>query len=107
MGFSCLDIGSDLAGSIRIPASYCGVAGLKATEHRIPRTGHIPHLPNNERSVHHLLSFGLLARTVADLRLGLDVIAGPDGIDSEIPPISTIFLFSGNGKHDRTLFINR
>jgi amidase len=89
MGFSFLDIGSDLAGSIRIPAAYCGAAGLKATENRIPRTGHIPHLPDVERSVRHMLSFGVLARCVDDLRLGLDVIAGPDGIDCEVPPVST------------------
>jgi len=88
MNFSFLDIGSDLAGSIRIPAAYCGVAGYKSTENRIPRTGHIPHLPRAERSVRHLLSFGVLARCVDDLRLGSDVIAGPDGIDSEVPPIS-------------------
>jgi amidase len=89
MGFSFLDVGSDLAGSIRIPAAYCGVAGLKATENRIPRTGHIPHLPDAERSVRHMLSFGVLARCVDDLRIGLDVISGSDGIDSEVPPIST------------------
>ncbi len=89
MNFSFLDIGSDLAGSIRIPAAYCGIAGLKATENRIPRTGHIPHLPDAERSVHHMLSFGVLARCVDDLRLGLDVIAGPDGVDNEVPPIPT------------------
>jgi len=88
MGFSFLDIGSDLAGSIRIPAAYCGVAGLKATENRIPRTGHIPHLPGVDRSVRHMLSFGVLARCVDDLRLGLDVMAGPDGIDCEVPPVS-------------------
>ena len=93
-GFSFLDIGSDLAGSIRIPAAYCGVAGLKATENRIPRTGHIPHLPNTPRSVRHLLSFGVLARYVKDLRLGLDVLSGPDGLDSEIPPVSA-FNFEG------------
>jgi len=89
MNFSFLDIGSDLAGSIRIPAAYCGVAGLKATENRVPRTGHIPHLPSTKRSVRHMLSFGVLARCVDDLRLGFDIIAGPDGIDSEVPPIST------------------
>ncbi|PCJ51159.1 MAG: amidase [Gammaproteobacteria bacterium] len=88
MNFSFLDIGSDLAGSIRIPAAYCGVAGLKATENCIPRTGHIPHLPDAKRSVHHMLSFGVLARCVDDLRLGLDVTAGPDGIDCEVPPLS-------------------
>jgi len=88
MNFSYLDIGSDLAGSIRIPAAYCGVAGLKATENRVPRTGHIPHLPDTERSVRHLLSFGVLARCVDDLRLGFECIAGADGIDAEVPPLS-------------------
>ncbi len=87
MGFSYLDPGSDIGGSIRIPASYCGVAGLKATENRIPRTGHIPHLPNGQRSVRHLLSFGLLARKVDDLRLGLEIMAGSDGYDTEVPPL--------------------
>lgn len=87
MNFSYLDVGSDLAGSIRIPAAYCGVAGLKATENRVPRTGHIPHLPSAERSVRHLLSFGVLARCVDDLRLGFNCIAGADGIDTEVPPL--------------------
>ncbi len=90
MGFSYMDIGSDLAGSIRIPAAYCGVAGLKSTENRIPRTGHIPHLPGSDRSVRHLLSFGVLARYVDDLQLGFETIAGYDGRDAEVPclPIS-------------------
>lgn len=87
MGFSWLDLGSDIAGSIRIPAAYCGVAGLKATENRIPRSGHIPHLPGSPRSVRHLLSFGLLGRNVGDLRLGLEIVAGPDGLDTEVPPL--------------------
>lgn len=91
MGFSFLDPGSDIGGSIRIPASYCGVAGLKATENRIPRTGHIPHLPTKPRSVRHLLSFGLLARYVDDLQLGLELLAGPDGIDSEVPPVPVTY----------------
>ncbi|VAW47280.1 Aspartyl-tRNA(Asn) amidotransferase subunit A @ Glutamyl-tRNA(Gln) amidotransferase subunit A [hydrothermal vent metagenome] len=89
MNFSFLDIGSDLAGSIRIPAAYCGVAGLKSTENRIPKTGHIPPLPKAERSVRHLLSLGVLARCVDDLRLGFNIISGPDGVDSETPPIPT------------------
>lgn len=91
-GFSLLEAGSDLAGSIRIPAAYCGVAGFKATENRIPRTGHIPHLPEHlggARSVRHMLSLGVLARSVADLRLGYGLIAGPDGIDTEVPPLAT------------------
>lgn len=86
-GFSALDIGSDLAGSIRIPAAFCGVAGLKATENRLPRTGHIPHLPNGERSVWHMLSLGLLASYIDDLRLGFSVIAGASQQDSTVPPL--------------------
>lgn len=88
MGFSYLDPGSDIGGSIRIPAAFCGVAGLKATENRLPRTGHIPHLPDGQRSVRHMLSFGLLARYVEDLRLGFETMAGPDGLDTEVPPVA-------------------
>jgi amidase len=89
-GFSLLETGSDLAGSIRIPAAYCGVAGFKATENRIPRSGHIPHLPasyGGVRSVRHMLSLGVLARSVADLHLGYHLMAGPDGVDIEVPAI--------------------
>ncbi|MBA2781163.1 amidase [Billgrantia kenyensis] len=87
MGFSCLDLGSDIGGSIRIPAAFCGVAGFKATENRLPRTGHIPHLPDGERSVRHCLSFGLLARDVDSLQLGFKHLDGPDGEDTEVPPL--------------------
>lgn len=89
-GFALLEAGSDLAGSIRIPAAYCGVAGFKATENRIPRTGHIPHLPDRlggVRSVRRMLSFGVLGRSVADLQLGFGAMAGPDGIDIEVPAL--------------------
>ena len=74
MGFSVLDLGSDLAGSIRIPASFCGVAGLKATENRINSQGHIPPLPQQARSVWHMLSLGFLARDVASLHSGLAAV---------------------------------
>ena len=84
MGFSMLDPGSDMGGSIRIPAAYCGVSGLKATENRIPRTGHIPPLPGSDRAVRHFISFGLLARHVEDLKLGLDILSGPDGADLQV-----------------------
>ncbi len=87
LGFSTLDVGSDIAGSIRIPAAFCGVAGLKATEHRIARSGHIPHLPDAERSVWHMLSFGVLGRYVDDLRLGFATVAGADDCDSTVPPL--------------------
>lgn len=71
-GMAPLAEGSDFAGSIRIPASYCGVVGLK------PSTGRVPLHPNP--AAWHPVSFvsGPLTRTVADAALMLRVIAGPD-----------------------------
>jgi Asp-tRNA(Asn)/Glu-tRNA(Gln) amidotransferase A subunit family amidase len=75
MGMAPLAEGSDFAGSIRIPASYCGVVGLK------PSTGRVPLYPNP--AAWHPVSFvsGPLTRTVADAALMLQVIAGPDDRD--------------------------
>jgi len=85
-GMSPLEIGSDLGGSVRIPAHYCGIYSLKPTEHRVPITGHIPELPGVPRGMRHMAVLGPLARSVSDLRLALQVIAGPDGNYWETPP---------------------
>jgi Asp-tRNA(Asn)/Glu-tRNA(Gln) amidotransferase A subunit family amidase len=73
---SCLTaagLGSDLAGSIRIPAHFCGVAGLRPTAGRVPGAGHAPPVSG----LHSLgASLGPLARRVADLRLLFQVLAG-------------------------------
>jgi amidase len=65
-------IGSDLSGSIRVPAHFCGIAGLKPTSGRVPMNGHIP-------SATGLLAqgaaIGPMARRVEDLRLLFNVIA--------------------------------
>lgn len=67
-------IGSDLAGSIRLPAHFCGIAGLKPTMGRVSMAGHLPPATG-------LLSLGAcigpLARSVADLSLLFDVMADP------------------------------
>jgi amidase len=86
-GLSPLELGSDGGGSIRIPSHFCGVFGLKPTEHLVPGTGHIPDLPGAPKSLRHICSFGPLARCVQDLRLCLSLIAGPDGRDLDVPPI--------------------
>ena len=77
-GMSALEIGSDLAGSIRWPAHCCGVFGLKTTWNIIATYGHIPPMPDMrlERNP-ELLVAGPLARSAADLSLALDVLAGP------------------------------
>lgn len=73
---SCLtpaSIGSDLAGSIRIPAHFCGVAGLRPTAGRVPGAGHAPPVTG----FHSLgASVGPLARAVSDLRLVYGALAG-------------------------------
>ncbi len=83
---SPLELGSDIGGSVRIPSHFCGLYGLKTSEWRIPGTGHVPDLPGLPRVTRYMGTFGFLARSVADLRLGLEICAGPDGIDTEVPP---------------------
>jgi Asp-tRNA(Asn)/Glu-tRNA(Gln) amidotransferase A subunit family amidase len=74
-GCSFGGIGSDGGGSIRVPAHFCGICGLKPTPGRIPSTGHIP--PGNS-SFGWLGVVGPLARTASDLRILFNVLAGPD-----------------------------
>ena len=86
-GLVPLEVGSDLAGSIRIPAHFCGVYGLKPTEHRVSVAGHIPDLPGLPRGVRILGVIGPLARHIDDLELAFRIIAGPDGFDTDVPPV--------------------
>lgn len=81
------DIGSDLCGSIRIPAHYCGVFGLKPTVGRLPVTGHIPPMPGTPRIDRRIAVVGPIARCVEDIALLCSVLAGPDGSDMEVPPV--------------------
>jgi amidase len=74
-GCSFGGIGSDGGGSVRVPAHFCGVCGLKPTPGRIPATGHIP--PGNS-SFGWIGVVGPIARTAADLRILFNVLAGPD-----------------------------
>src|SRR5579859_7834427 len=85
-GMTSFEIGTDLTGSIRIPAHFCGVFGLKPTEQRVPLTGLIPGLPG-PRPVRIMSCIGPMARTVEDLALLYAIIAGPDGHDTEVAPV--------------------
>nr|WP_220806157.1 AtzE family amidohydrolase [Achromobacter sp. UMC71] len=73
-GLVPLTLGSDTNGSIRVPASLCGVFGLKPTFGRLPRTGSYPFVG----SLDHL---GPFAASAADLALAYDVLQGPDADD--------------------------
>ncbi|MEO8258793.1 MAG: amidase family protein [Acidobacteriota bacterium] len=89
-GMTPLEIVSDLGGSIRLPAHFCGVYGLKPTEHRVPMTGFFRLPPGTPRTVRILSCLGPLARDLDDLALALSIVAGPDGVDSEVPPVPLV-----------------
>lgn len=86
-GFSPLDLGSDIGGSIRLPAHYCGVYGFMPTDRRVSIAGHLPPLPGQPQYIRHMLRVGPLARSVEDLQLCFSLIAGADIRQPEIPSI--------------------
>ena len=73
-GLATVSLGSDTNGSIRVPAAFCGVYGLKPTFGRLTRRGTMPF-------VHSLDHTGPFARKVADLAATYDVLQGPDPLD--------------------------
>ena len=84
-GGSPLDLGSDTGGSIRMPAHFCGIAGVKPTSGRVPRSGHI--IPWGLGAVDAFTQIGPMARFVEDLILTLPIISGVDWEDPAIVPM--------------------
>ena len=76
-GLTGLELGSDIGGSIRNPAHYCGVYGHKPSFGLVPRRGHIPPSPG-VLAVRDISVAGPLGRAADDLDLALDVVAGPE-----------------------------
>ncbi|MEM8857876.1 MAG: amidase [Chloroflexota bacterium] len=76
-GFTTLEIGSDIGGSIRTPAHFCGVYGHKPTHGLISLQGHIPGPPGT-KSHPDLAVAGPMGRSTGDLSLALDTLAGPE-----------------------------
>ncbi len=83
-GGAPFDIGSDTGGSIRLPAHFCGITGIRPTSGRVSRAGHIVGFDGHVQS---LTTVGPLARSVDDLAFILPIIAGPDGVDPHVPPV--------------------
>lgn len=83
-GMTALDIGSDVLGSILVPAHYSGVYGMRPTERRIPMGS----FPSDPVPLWRVMGvYGPMARSVEDLRLALELLARPDAHDSEVPPL--------------------
>lgn len=80
-GLTPLELGSDIGGSIRNPAHFCGVYGHKPSYGIVPMRGHIPGPPGTLADG-DLAVVGPLARGAEDLALALDVLAGPDSRDA-------------------------
>ena len=83
-GCSAGGVGSDGGGSIRVPAHFCGICGLKPTPGRIPSTGHYP---EGGGAFGWIGVVGPMARTVTDVRALFEVMAGPDAGDALSAPV--------------------
>jgi Asp-tRNA(Asn)/Glu-tRNA(Gln) amidotransferase A subunit family amidase len=83
-GMSAGGVGSDGGGSIRVPAHFSGICGLKPTPGRVPATGHFP------ESVGPFALLGVvgpMARNIGDLKLLFEVLQGPDDGDPSAAPV--------------------
>jgi Asp-tRNA(Asn)/Glu-tRNA(Gln) amidotransferase A subunit family amidase len=95
-GMSAGGVGSDAGGSIRVPAHFCGICGLKPTPGRIPSTGHFP--PSG--GPFSLIGVvGPMARTVDDLKLLFEVMQGPDDGDACAAPVPLCWPNANDVKH--------
>jgi amidase len=77
-------LGSDAAGSVRLPAHYCGIASLKPTSGRLARTGHVPPASG---WVEALWQIGPMARHVEDLQALMPILLGEDNQDHTVIPM--------------------
>lgn len=86
-GMSALGLGNDVGGSLRNPATCCGIASIKPTQGVVPHAVTIP-FEDEPISFQQMLTDGPMARTVADVRRGLDVMRGyhprdPNSVNAE------------------------
>jgi amidase len=81
---SPLGLGSDAAGSVRVPAAFCGITSIKPTSGRLARTGHVPPAGGWAEA---LWQIGPMARHAGDLVVAMQVLAGEDELDFTGPPV--------------------
>ena len=100
-GGSPVGLGSDVAGSIRGPAHFCGIAGIKPTTGRIPTTGHWPPFGGLFAPMSQI---GPMARYVEDLALVLPILSGADGHDSYVAPAPLLDMHQAEIRSARVAF---
>ncbi|MFF7632862.1 amidase [Kitasatospora sp. NPDC008050] len=86
-GMAALGLGNDSGGSVRVPAQFCGVAGLKPTTNRFPADHRILGSDDPGPASQLLVTDGPFARSVGDLRLAYEVLAGTDPRDPRAVPV--------------------
>ncbi|KIF00482.1 indole acetimide hydrolase, partial [Streptomyces sp. RSD-27] len=86
-GMAALGLGNDSGGSLRVPAQFCGVAGLKPTTGRFPADHRVLGPDDPGPASQALVTDGPFARTVADLRLAYEALAGADPRDPRAVPV--------------------
>ncbi len=86
-GMAALGLGNDSGGSIRVPAQFCGVAGLKPTTGRFPADHRVLGPEDPGPASQALVTDGPFARSVADLRLAYEALAGTDPRDPRAVPV--------------------
>lgn len=77
-GLTTFEIGSDIGGSIRVPSHFCGIFGLKPSENMYVELGHLPAKPSSNYGWIQMASYGPLARSMADIELGYNIVNAPD-----------------------------
>jgi amidase len=98
---SPLGLGSDAAGSVRLPAAFCGIAGIKPTSGRLPRTGHFPPAGG---WIESLWQIGPMARRVEDLIAVMPLLASPDEYDPTAVGMPVLDPAGVNLRHLRAAF---